>query len=156
MAMDEEGEEWVVPFLKKHPMEYQVALGSPDRDQQFKLEPLPVGFGRDGKNQAFRRLDQRSRADGGGASRAITGMVAFCKDRSRDTAHLKYSCRIYTLRCGICTPNRIATSPSKSSAPAFAEDPRAGRVKRGGPGAGLCSGKPEAKSRTPSQAALQA
>ena len=51
VAMDEEGEERVVPFLKKHPMEYQVALGSPELNQQFKLEPLPVTvvFGRDGK-----------------------------------------------------------------------------------------------------------
>jgi hypothetical protein len=49
--MDEEGEERVVPFLKKHPMEYQVALGSPELNQQFKLEPLPVTlvFGRNGK-----------------------------------------------------------------------------------------------------------
>jgi thiol:disulfide interchange protein/peroxiredoxin len=51
VAMDEEGEERVVPFLKKHPMEYRVALGSQELNQQFKLEPLPVTlvFGRDGK-----------------------------------------------------------------------------------------------------------
>ena len=52
VAMDEEGEERVAPFLKKHPMEYQVALGAPELNQQYKLEnglPVTVVFGRDGK-----------------------------------------------------------------------------------------------------------
>ncbi len=51
VAMDEEGEERVAPFLKKHPMEYQVALGAPELNQQFKLDALPVTviFGRDGR-----------------------------------------------------------------------------------------------------------
>jgi thiol:disulfide interchange protein/peroxiredoxin len=51
VAMDEEGEERVIPFLKRHPMEYAVAVGAQELNQQFKLEPLPVTliFGRDGK-----------------------------------------------------------------------------------------------------------
>ena len=51
VAMDEEGDAIVLPFLKKHPMEYPVALGSEELDRQYKLEPLPVTlvFSRDGK-----------------------------------------------------------------------------------------------------------
>ena len=51
VAMDEEGEERVAPFLKKHPMEYQVALGAQELMQQYKLDALPVTvvFGRDGR-----------------------------------------------------------------------------------------------------------
>ena len=51
VAMDEEGEERVLPFLKKHPMEYQVALGAQELNAKYKLEALPVTviFGRDGK-----------------------------------------------------------------------------------------------------------
>ena len=51
VSMDEEGAERVQPFLKKHPMEYTVALGSPEMNQQYKLDSLPVTlvFDRSGK-----------------------------------------------------------------------------------------------------------
>jgi len=52
VAMDEEGEERVAPFLKKHPMEYQVALGSEEVGKQYQvgdLLPVTLVFGRDGK-----------------------------------------------------------------------------------------------------------
>ncbi len=57
VAMDEEGAERVAPFLKKHPMQYQVALGVPELNQQFKLDALPVTvvFSRDGKQ--LKRFD---------------------------------------------------------------------------------------------------
>ncbi|HTX37669.1 MAG TPA: cytochrome c biogenesis protein CcdA [Bryobacteraceae bacterium] len=57
VAMDEEGAERVAPFLKKHPMQYQVALGAPALNQQFNLDALPVTviFGRDGKQ--LKRFD---------------------------------------------------------------------------------------------------
>jgi thiol:disulfide interchange protein DsbD len=41
VAMDEDAS-IVPPFLKKHPMEYQVALGTPAMSQQYSLEGLPV------------------------------------------------------------------------------------------------------------------
>ena len=51
VSMDEEGAERIEPFLKKHPMEYTVALGSPEMNQQYKLDSLPVTlvFDRSGK-----------------------------------------------------------------------------------------------------------
>lgn len=51
VSMDEEGAGKVRPFLKKHPMEYQVALGPQSLFEQFKLENLPVTviFDRNGK-----------------------------------------------------------------------------------------------------------
>jgi len=51
VSMDEEGAEKVTPFLKQHPMEYQVALGPQALFQQFKLDELPVTviFDRNGK-----------------------------------------------------------------------------------------------------------
>ena len=42
VAMDEEGLERVQPFLKKHPMDYTVALGSPAVSKEYKLDELPV------------------------------------------------------------------------------------------------------------------
>jgi thiol:disulfide interchange protein DsbD len=41
VAMDEDSS-IVPPFLKKHPMEYQVALGAPTMTQQYSLDGLPV------------------------------------------------------------------------------------------------------------------
>jgi thiol:disulfide interchange protein len=41
VAMDEDAS-IVPPFLKKHPMEYQVALGVPAMTQQYSLDGLPV------------------------------------------------------------------------------------------------------------------
>ena len=51
VSMDEEGAERVQPFLKKHPMDYTVALGPQALTGQLKLEPLPVTlvFDRQGK-----------------------------------------------------------------------------------------------------------
>jgi thiol-disulfide isomerase/thioredoxin len=51
VSMDEEGAERVTPFLKKHPMDYPVALGSAEMNQQYKLDQLPVTviFDRSGK-----------------------------------------------------------------------------------------------------------
>ena len=49
--MDEEGAARVVPFLKKHPMDYTVALGSEALSRQYGLDQLPVTvvFDRTGK-----------------------------------------------------------------------------------------------------------
>ncbi len=51
VSMDEEGAEKVRPFLKKHPMEYLVALGSEAVSKQYGLDQLPVTivFDRSGK-----------------------------------------------------------------------------------------------------------
>ena len=52
VSMDEEGAERVRPFLKKHPMDYLVALGSEAVSKQYGLgESLPVTivFDRAGK-----------------------------------------------------------------------------------------------------------
>jgi thioredoxin-related protein len=50
--MDEEGAERVRPFLKKHPMEYTVALGNEALAKEFKTDdgiPITVVFDRTGK-----------------------------------------------------------------------------------------------------------
>ncbi len=51
VSMDEEGAELVAPFLKKHPMDYPVALGSAELNRQYQLDSLPVTlvFDRSGK-----------------------------------------------------------------------------------------------------------
>jgi thiol:disulfide interchange protein len=51
VSMDEEGAARVQPFLKKHPMDYTVALGSVALNQLYKLDELPVTlvFDRSGK-----------------------------------------------------------------------------------------------------------
>jgi thiol:disulfide interchange protein DsbD len=51
VSMDEEGAEQVRPFLKKHPMDYLVALGSEAISKQYGLDELPVTvvFDRSGK-----------------------------------------------------------------------------------------------------------
>ncbi len=51
VSMDEEGAGRVAPFLKKHPMEYTVALGSQALNKQYGLDSLPVTvvFDRAGK-----------------------------------------------------------------------------------------------------------
>jgi thiol:disulfide interchange protein DsbD len=51
VSMDEEGAERVRPFLKKHPMDYLVALGSEAISKQYGLDALPVTivFDRSGK-----------------------------------------------------------------------------------------------------------
>jgi len=51
VSMDDEGAARVAPFLKKHPMDYTVALGSDVLSKQFGLDSLPVTvvFDRNGK-----------------------------------------------------------------------------------------------------------
>jgi thiol:disulfide interchange protein len=51
VSMDEEGAERVQPFLKKHPMDYTVALGNETVNKQYGLDTLPVTvvFDRTGK-----------------------------------------------------------------------------------------------------------
>jgi thiol:disulfide interchange protein len=52
VAMDDEGAARVEPFLKKHPMDYAVALGSEAIKQQYKVEdllPVTIVFDRAGK-----------------------------------------------------------------------------------------------------------
>ena len=51
IAMDEEGAARVQPFLKKHPMDYPVGLGSEAINKQYTLDQLPVTlvFDRTGK-----------------------------------------------------------------------------------------------------------
>ena len=49
--MDEEGPARVQPFLKKHPMDYPVGVGSEALNKQYNLDSLPVTlvFDRAGK-----------------------------------------------------------------------------------------------------------
>ncbi|MBZ5584672.1 MAG: redoxin family protein, partial [Acidobacteriia bacterium] len=51
VSMDDEGKARVEPFLKKHPMDYTVALGSDELNRKFGLDSLPVTvvFDRAGK-----------------------------------------------------------------------------------------------------------
>jgi thiol:disulfide interchange protein len=51
VSMDDEGADRVRPFLKKHPIDYTVALGSEAVTEQFGLDELPVTviFDRSGK-----------------------------------------------------------------------------------------------------------
>jgi thiol:disulfide interchange protein len=51
VSMDEEGRERVDPFLKKHPIEYPVALGPDALNAKYSLDSLPVTlvFDRTGK-----------------------------------------------------------------------------------------------------------
>ncbi|MBV8730448.1 MAG: TlpA family protein disulfide reductase, partial [Acidobacteriia bacterium] len=51
VSLDDDGAKSVEPFLKKHPMEYTVALGPEPLFKQFQIDELPVTviFGRDGK-----------------------------------------------------------------------------------------------------------
>jgi hypothetical protein len=73
--MDEEGAAVVPPFLKKHPMEYTVALGSEALSEQYSLVPLPVTlvFDRAGKQvkrfQGFTKADELQTA----VEKALTG-----------------------------------------------------------------------------------
>ncbi|HEY1340865.1 MAG TPA: TlpA disulfide reductase family protein, partial [Bryobacteraceae bacterium] len=52
VSMDEEGAARVQPFLKKHPMQYAVALTSPEISQQYGVGdelPITVVLDRSGK-----------------------------------------------------------------------------------------------------------
>ncbi|PWT98561.1 MAG: redoxin [Terriglobia bacterium] len=58
VSMDEEGAERVAPFLKKHPMDYTVALGSDAVSKQYKLgESLPVTLVFDRSGKQLKRFD---------------------------------------------------------------------------------------------------
>jgi thiol:disulfide interchange protein len=47
-------------FLKKHPIEYQVAVGSAETWKQYKLENLPVTLVLDRSGQTVKRFDERT------------------------------------------------------------------------------------------------
>jgi len=57
VAMDEEGLERVQPFLKKHPMDYTVTLGSPALSKEYKLDELPVTVVFDRSGKPLKRFD---------------------------------------------------------------------------------------------------
>ena len=58
VSMDEEGAERVRPFLKKHPMDYLVALGSEAVSKQYGLgESLPVTIVFDRSGKQVKRFD---------------------------------------------------------------------------------------------------
>jgi thiol:disulfide interchange protein DsbD len=57
VAMDEEGLERVQPFLKKHPMDYTVALGSPALTEQYHLGELPVTVIYDRSGKQLKRFE---------------------------------------------------------------------------------------------------
>ncbi len=57
VGMDEEGAELVAPFLKKHPMEYPVALGSQSLNKEYNLEALPVTLVLDRTGKQVKRFD---------------------------------------------------------------------------------------------------
>jgi len=57
VSMDEEGAERVQPFLKKHPMEYSVALGPEPLSKQFALNELPVTVVYDRSGKQLKRFD---------------------------------------------------------------------------------------------------
>ena len=57
ISMDEEGAARVEPFLKKHPMEYPVALGAESLNAQFKLDQLPVTVIYDRNGKQLKRFE---------------------------------------------------------------------------------------------------
>jgi thiol:disulfide interchange protein len=57
IAMDEEGLERVQPFLKKHPMDYPVGLGSEALNKQFNLDQLPVTLVFDRAGKQIKRFE---------------------------------------------------------------------------------------------------
>jgi thiol:disulfide interchange protein DsbD len=57
VSMDEEGAERVRPFLKKHPMDYLVALGSQAVSKQYGLDELPVTIVFDRSGKQVKRFD---------------------------------------------------------------------------------------------------
>jgi thiol:disulfide interchange protein len=58
VAMDEDAS-IVPPFLKKHPMEYQIALGTPPMFEQYSLEGLPVTLVFDKSGKQVKRFDKQ-------------------------------------------------------------------------------------------------
>jgi thiol-disulfide isomerase/thioredoxin len=63
VSMDEEGAERVQPFLKKHPMEYNVALGPQPLFDQFALGELPVTVIYDRSGKRLKRFDGFTKAE---------------------------------------------------------------------------------------------
>jgi thiol:disulfide interchange protein DsbD len=57
VAMDEEGAAKVLPFLKKHPMDYQVGLGSAELNPKYHLDELPVTLVFDRKGNQIKRFE---------------------------------------------------------------------------------------------------
>jgi thiol-disulfide isomerase/thioredoxin len=57
ISMDEEGASRVEPFLKKHPMDYPVALGSESLNTPFKLVQLPVTLIYDRNGKQLKRFE---------------------------------------------------------------------------------------------------
>lgn len=57
VSMDEDGADLVDAFLKKHPMDYPVAMGSQAMNQQYKLDALPVTLVFDRTGKQIKRFD---------------------------------------------------------------------------------------------------
>jgi thiol:disulfide interchange protein DsbD len=57
VAMDEEGESVVKPFLAKHPLDYPVTLGSPAVGKKYSVENLPVTLVFDRSGKLVKRFD---------------------------------------------------------------------------------------------------
>ena len=57
VSMDEDGADLVQSFLKKHPMDYAVALGPAALNQQYKLDALPVTVVFDRTGKQIKRFD---------------------------------------------------------------------------------------------------
>ena len=57
IAMDEEGLARVTPFLKKHPMDYPVGLGSEALTKQYNLDQLPVTLVFDRTGRQIKRFE---------------------------------------------------------------------------------------------------
>uniref|UniRef100_Q01RP3 Redoxin domain protein n=1 Tax=Solibacter usitatus (strain Ellin6076) TaxID=234267 RepID=Q01RP3_SOLUE len=57
IAMDEEGAARVEPFLKKHPMDYPVGIGSEALNEQFNLDQLPVTLVFDRAGKQIKRFE---------------------------------------------------------------------------------------------------
>jgi thiol-disulfide isomerase/thioredoxin len=57
VSTDEEGAARVRPFLKKHPMDYTVALGADAISKQYSLDQLPVTLVFDRSGKQVKRLE---------------------------------------------------------------------------------------------------
>jgi len=57
VAMDEEGAEAVKPFLARHPVDYPVALGSPEIGRKYAVENFPVTLVFDRSGKLVKRFD---------------------------------------------------------------------------------------------------
>jgi thiol-disulfide isomerase/thioredoxin len=57
VSMDEDAS-IVAPFLKKHPMDYSIGLGTPALAQQYGLDALPVTLVFDKAGKLVKRIDK--------------------------------------------------------------------------------------------------